>query len=842
MLNDVRYGLRVLLRAPLFTTVAVLSLALGIGGGVSVFTLLNAIVLRELPVANPQQLYAADRTRANDTSNRYSFPLFVDLRDQLANRAEAFVATNPTSMQVRLPRRSDASAAERSLVQLVSGEFFPVLRQRARLGRLIEPRDNTAPGANPVMVISDAYWQRRFDRDPNIIGRELIVGGASLTVIGVTAPGFFGPVVALRNPDVWIPLMMQDEIRYAFNASMSDNAEGSRPWAPQRDVEWLSLFLRVPNASDVEPIAAAATVMHQRDALARVTASAGPDARSRIERERVVLSSAGRGVSFLRGDLSSRLIVLLAMMGVLLLITCGNVASLLVARASAREREIAVRSAIGAARWRVIRQLLVENLVLAFAGGTIGLLAAAWGRDLLLSMFARGAAIIDLDTSFDWRVLVFTLAVTTFCGLAAGVLPALRATRVAPTDAIKAQSRQVGTAGGRRGALIGKTLVASQIAFSLLLLVVAGLFVRSMQSLLATDVGYDRSQLLVAQMDVRTLGYPEHERQALYDRVLDRVRRVPGVVSASASLNGPMGNSRRSSSFAVEGYDARPDENLITNEEVVTPDYFQTVGLRLVEGRLWTLDDARPEGRATIVNESMARRFFPNGGAVGKRWTYGEPITAEAFVIIGVVEDAKYFEIRGTTPNMIYRLSAASRPEVLGNLEVRAAGSPASVMDSVRQAVAEVEPTLLVFDLGPLEQRLNRGLTNDRLIANLTSAFGLVALLLACLGLYGTISYGVARRVSELGVRMALGADRRTVLWLVIRESLGLVLIGAVLGLPLALAAGRSLVSFLHGVGPIDPMSFMQATILLIAVAGLAAYVPAYRASKIDPMVALRSE
>jgi predicted permease len=690
-----------------------------------------------------------------------------------------------------------------------------------------------------VVVLSDGYWQRRFDRDPSVIGRELVVGGATLTIIGVASPEFFGPMVALRNPDAWIPLTMQHDIRYAFNASMSDEADGTQPWVTQPDISWLSLFVRVPRASDVAALAAAATLIRHRDATSRPIT--GED-RARVERERVVLESAGRGVSFLRGDLSSRLVVLLAMMGVLLLITCGNVASLLVARASAREREIAVRCAIGAGRWRVIRQLLVENLVLAFVGGTLGLLAAAWGRDLLLSMFARGAAIIDLDTTFDWRVLLFATAVTTLCGLAAGVLPAVRSTRVSPTEAIKAQARQVGHAGGRRGAIIGQSLVAGQIAFCLLLLVVAGLFVHSMQSLMATDVGYDRNRLLVAQMDVRTLGLPDHERQALYDRVLERIRRVRGVVAASASLNGPMSTSRRASSLAVEGYTAAPNDTLLTNEEIVTPDYFNTVGLRLVEGRQWTTADARLGGRSTIINQSMARRFFPDGGAIGKRWSYGEQVTAESPVIVGVVEDAKYFDVRTATPNMTYRLSATAPVDVLGNLEIRTAGEPASVGDAVRQAVAEVEPNLLLFDVVALDQRVDRGLTNDRLIAILTSTFGVVALLLACLGLYGTISYGVARRISELGVRMALGADRKNVLLLVIREAIALVIAGATVGLPLAFAAGRSVSSLLHGVDPLDPLAFAQATALLLVVAGIAAYFPAYRASRIDPMVALRAE
>ena len=655
------------------------------------FTVLNAIVLRDLPVPNPQQLYAANTHRAADVSPRYSWPYVEQAQRDVEGRAELFAATPPTQMQVRLPRGTDA--AERSSIQLVSGSFFAGLRQRAQLGRLIEPRDASAPGSHPVMVISDGYWQRRFQRDPGIVGRELIVGGASLTVIGITAPGFFGPYLGFRNPDVWIPLTMQSEVRYAFNASTDDAADNTRPWTTQPGIQWLSLFARIADAANVEAVGSALTLAHQRDAASRLTAADG-DRRSDLARERVVLSGADRGVSFLRGDLSSRLFVLLAMVGVLLAITCGNVASLLVARASAREREIAVRTALGAGRWRVVRQLLIETWLLSAIGGALGLLVAAWGRDVLLGMFTGGAAIIDLDIRFDWRVLLFAVTLTMICGLAAGILPALRSTRIAPTEAIKAQSRQVGHAGGRRGALVGKSLVTAQMAFCLLLLVVAGLFIRSMQALVHTDVGFDRDRLLVARMDVRSMGYADGQRQALYDRVLERLRRIPGVESASLSLNGPLGTSWRASSLTVEGYTAAPNERLMTNEEFVSADYFATVGLAIVEGRGFTPADARPGGRSTIINQTMARRFFPNASAIGRHWTTDDVLQPDAPVIVGVVEDAKYIDVRDTTPNMVYRVTGAAPAETLGNLEVRASGEPSALAPAIRDALAELEPAL----------------------------------------------------------------------------------------------------------------------------------------------------
>jgi predicted permease len=841
MIKDFRYAIRVLVRSPLFTGVTALSLALGIGGAVSVFTVLNAVVLRSLPIPDPQQLYVAEKHLAQVVSPRYSWPLFEQARNETAGRAELFAATSPNGMQVRVPGETDAATFDRGLVQLVSGEFFRVLRQHPLKGRLIEPPDNESGTGRPVAVISDGYWERRFRREPDIVGRQLIVGGAALTIIGVAQPDFFGPFLSVRNPDVWVPLLAQPEVRYASNASTSGEADGRKPWPPQPDIEWLYVFARVPKPADVGTVATALTLMHQRDASARVDPT-DPDRGERVESETVVLESAARGVSSMRTQVSSALFVLLAMVGVLLAITCGNVASLLLARSSARDREIAIRGAMGASRWRITRQLLAETVILAGVGGGLGVLLAAWGRDGLLAMFSRGAPMIDLEAGFDWRVFGFTVAITVGSGIAVGLVPALRSTRTAPIEALKAQGRQVIGASSRRGALIGKTLVAAQIAFSLLLLVMAALFVRSMQSLLRTDVGFDRERVLVARLDVRSLGYSNDERQALYTRVLERLRSVPGVASVSLSLNGPLSNSARASSLAVERHQASPDERLVTNEEIITEAYFETVGLRILQGRGFAAGDRHPGSSASIINQSMARKFFPAGDAIGKRWSYGDPIDKDSPVIVGVVQDARYLNIRHQVPNMIYRLSSAVPDEVLADLEVRTVAAPAQLVDTVRQVLAQSEPALPVFDVVSLEDRVYRGLSNDRFVANLTSAFGTVALLLACLGLYGTISYGVARRVTELGVRMALGADRANVLWLVVREALVLVLIGGAVGIPLTFIAGRSVASFLYEIGPIDPAAYAVSAGLLLLVASLAAYIPAHRASRIDPMVALRGE
>jgi predicted permease len=796
------------------------------------------VILRTLPVPDPQQLFLAEKVTATDRHTRYSWPSAVQARADVHERAELALFTSPVGMQVR-PNPQQNAPADRANVQIVSGEFFTVLRQKPQAGRLLESSDNQTPGGHPVAVISDEFWERHFQRSPAAVGRPMIVNGYSFTIVGVAARQFFGPIVAITNPDVWIPLMMQHEARYASNASNSDTADPRKPWAPQDGIEWLTALVRVPRSADVSQVASLLTLQYQREDLGRLQ-NGSAEERSAIERQRVQLEPAANGVSSLRNELSRPLYVLLAMVGVLLIIACGNLASLLISRANARDREMAIRLSIGAGRGRVIRQLLAETLLLAFVGGAFGLLLAAWGRDALLLMFSGSMTGIDLETGFDWRVLVFAVAVTALTGIAAGVGPAIRSTKVSLAESMKAQARAVGV--GARAALVGKTLVGAQIAFCLLLLVLAALFTRSMQSLLAVDVGYDRASLLVSRLDVRSLGYSNEERQALYDRMLQRIARIPGVESASISLNGPLGTGRRMSSLGVQDYTPAPQERMMTNEEIVTRDYFRTVGLRILSGRDFLPSDATTTPQQTIVNETMAKRYFPNGDALGKRWTYGDPVESDSPVIVGVVEDARYLDVRGDVPNMIYSLSASVPDSPLSNLEVRTSMPPSQLTDTLRRALAEAEPALPVFDIVPLETRLSRGISNDRLIARLTTAFSVVALLLACLGLYGTISYGVTRRVTELGVRMALGAARGNVLWLVLREAAVVVCIGAVVGAVLAVPAGRSVASLLHGVGAVDPASYGLAALALMLVAGLAAFLPAHRASRIDPMVALRKD
>ncbi len=838
-LQDLRFGLRLLRRSPVFTTVAVSSLALGIGGAAAVFSLLNAIVLRSLPVAEPDRLFVAERHRPDEMSPRFSWPEAGRLRDDLAGRAELAAASSVATMQLRPARASATAAAERGSIQLVSGEYFDVLGQRPQAGRLLTREDNRVLDGHPVVVISHGYWQRSIAGASDAVGQTLAINGTAFTIVGIAAPGFFGTTVSMRGVDAWVPLMMQSAIRYAGNASSHNDADTRKPWPPQENVEWLNVFARVPRGTEPQTIAAALTVRHHADVSSR--SGADTDFAERLRAERVVLAPAGRGLSSLRDQASTTLYVLLAMMIVLLMIASGNVASLLVARATAREREIAVRLSLGAGRLRLIRQLLVESMLLGLAGGGVGLALAVWGRDLLLGLFVSGqTSLITLDITLDWRVMAFAVGMSLMTGLGCGMLPALRGTRVPVSESLKLQSRAVGLH-SRRTLVAGRALVAAQMAFCLLLLIVAGLFVRSLRVLATSEIGFDRHHVLGARIDVRSLGYSAGQRQALYRRLLDRVQALPGVESASLSQNGPVVTSSQISGFSVEGYTPRSGERMSTNEEIVTEDYFSTVGLRILRGRPFGPADRAEGSKSTLINETMARRFFSGQDPIGKRWAYDIDAvsTPEAFVIVGVVEDAKYRDLKSAVPTMTYHLSGPSEDAVLNDLEVRTAGVPEALVATLRQALTEAEPGLPVYDILPMAQRVARSLSQDTVIAQLTSVFSGISLLLACLGLYGTISYGVNQRVAELGLRIALGADRRQVLWLVMREALVLVAIGSAAGFSLAYLAARSLSTVLHGIGPVDPVAYGAGAALLLGVGLVAAYLPAFRASRIEPMRAL---
>lgn len=834
--RDIRYGARVLRRNMIFTATAVLSLALGIGGATAVFTLVNAVVLRKLPIPRASELYEAKTNASYGIQDLYSVPTLDHAQAEVRSTgAELAAATSVSGMQLQAPGEPMPS---RGQVQLVSGNYFDVLEVRPEYGRLLTAADNAAVGQSPVAVVSDTYWRRHFGSSTEVGGRTIVINGTLFSIVGVTRPEFFGTTVALHPADAWIPFMMQPVVRYAANSS-SHNADRQKPWPTQVGLAWLNVFARVPAAFPVSQIEARLTQVAQRDEASDLSKNATDDDRAAIKKMRVELTDASAGVSDLRDDVSTPLFVLLSMVGVLLVIACGNVAGLLVSRAAGREREVAIRVSIGAGRGRLIRQFLAESLLLASAGGVLGVTIAIWARDALLALLVNTHGSIGLNTALDGRVLAFCLGVTAATGIASGILPAWRGTRIAAAESLKQQSRAVGVEGGRRGLLVGRSLVVAQMAFCLLLLVAAGLFGRSLRALARTDVGFDRDHVLTASLDYRAAGYTPQERLASYRRIIDRLQALPGVTAVSLSENGPLAGSARISSLNVEGHVKGKDEHLRTNEEIVTDRYFDAVGLRILAGRGFESEDHDPSSHATIVNATFAKRFFPHEDPIGKRWTYGNALGKDAFVIVGVVEDARYVDLKESPPNMAYHVAESRPADVLEDLEIRTSGSPAAMSASVRQALAQSEPRLPLVRLAPLSDRIADGLREDRMVSRLTTVFGALALMLASLGLYGTISYGVSRRMAELALRIALGADRGNVQWLVLRQALLLVLIGGAIGLPLAFIAARAISTILYNVRATDPLAFSAGFVVLLAVSAVAAYLPAYRASRIEPMAAL---
>jgi predicted permease len=826
--QDIRYTLRSLRGHPGFAAVAILSIALGIGANTAIFSLLNAVTLKWLPVASPEELWAF-RWSDPRTPERFSWPTF--------QRLQAAVPRTPMTAVSRIAGMNaimdGAPAAETANGQLVSGEYFSVLGLRPALGRLFTADDNRTVGGHPVAVLSYGFWQRRLAASPNVVGQGITLNGAHFTIIGVASPGFSG-VWADAPADVWIPLMMQTAVRYAGNRS-SHNGDDDKPWPPQEQILWLEILARIP-AERMAGERAHLSVAFQQE-LTRVAQLYGDDAirRRAVLAQHLEFAPVGRGFSSLRAHFGKPLLVLLAMVGLVLLIACANVANLLLARASSRQREIAVRLSIGAGRARLVRQFFTESTVLAVLGALAGLLLARGATAVLVREVSENSSgATPLSVTPDLRVIGFTLAITLLTGLLFGLLPAIRGTRVDFSLAMKSGVRAV-HGGSKSGGM--KLLVASQVALSLVLLVTCGLFARSFRHLLDLDPGFDRESVLAIIVNPRSAGFTEPQLPDLYRRLVERIEAVPGVRSAAVTESGLVSGSRSISAVEIAGYPKAPDEQISFQTDSVGLNYFATVGMHLVEGRDFTWRDDARAPKVAIVNQTLARRYFPGRSAVGQLFGDDKPDVQ----IVGVVADARVNDVREAAPIMAW-YPIAQHMEYTRAIAVRATGHPQAIAAQLRSAVAQAAPNLMVTRVRTLEEQIRSGLLEERLIVQLTSAFGALALLLAAVGLYGVMSYAVARRTAEFGVRMALGARRREVLWMMIRESALIVVAGLACGVPLMLAATRLVNGMLFGVSAADPLAIAAATATLTVVALLAAALPALRASRVDPIVALRYE
>ena len=822
-LRDFQFAARQLRKSPGFSAAVVMSLALGIGANTAIFTLIDAVLLRSLPVADPGQLYFVTRHQPTGSAG-YGHNEFRQLQEAnpVFSEVAAYAATR---LNVSIDGNSEPTAEG----HLVSGRFFSVLGVSAIAGRTLGPHDDEAPDAHPVVVLSSDYWKRRFGLDHSVVGRTISISGTPFTIVGILPREFFGLEVG-RSADMFVPVMMQPTVMPA--------AEDWLRASTQRSF-WLTVVGRLKGDRTPRQAAAALSGLDVLEPLMSKPRSPGGQPQ-RIP-EWLDLAPAATGLSSLRHQFSTPLFVLMLIVGVVLLIACANVASLVLARSAARSPEFSIRLALGGSSWRLIRQLLVENLVLAAIGGVVGLALARWATSFLVTFMSSGRTPIVLDLEPDPRILMFTGGISLLTGVLCGLAPARRAGRVDVIAGLRQQLRGPSSTNWLR---TGKILVIAQVALCLMLLFGAGLFTRSLQRADPQDDGLDRRSVLVVRVeprgsDQRGVKGTSERLDAIYRDLIQRVDAIPGVRSSTMAHYAPTSAVEYTEPMRLPSGEIQRIPRLM-----VYPRYFETMGIALRAGRDFDERDlGRDAGHVGVVNETFVRQIMRGENPVGKRLGADD----RPLEIIGVVSDSKYASLRTEMPPLIYQpflQTDTGRGQM--TLHVRTSVETPAVVARVREEVQRIDAAMPLFAIQTLEDQLDAALSRERLVATLSALFGVLALVLAAVGLYGLISFSVVRRTGEMGIRMALGAGRHSVVRLVMREALLLVLIGLALGAPAAVVAGRvsasRISSLVFGMSPTDPLTLGGAVAVLTLVSAVAAYLPAARAASLDPMVALRNE
>jgi len=832
--RDLRFALRTLSRSPSFTVVAVLTLALGIGANTAIFTLFDAILLRDLPVRDPSRLvlFSDDPGEGTSTGSPptgrwgyFSIQAYRYLRDQPQNGFDSIAAvrSGEATVLTRVSGSRDAGEAMRAQAHLVSGNYFATLGVEAALGRLLTQADDAA-GAPPVVVVSDGFWRKRLHSNPAIVGTNAILNRTAFTIVGVAPPEFFGERVR-RPPDFWAPLVWQADIE--LRPSMLD----------AQDAYWLNLIGRLAAGVSPEQASAVGTARLRQFLTERAGSRITADRQREIQQSYIALSNGATGVSLLRVRYSRPLHVLFGVVGLVLLLACANVGNLLLTRASGRRGEIAVRIALGAGRSRLVRQLLTESIVIAGLGGVCGAIIATWTVRGLFGLIAPSST--PIHTTVNLAVLAFTAVVAIAAGLVFGLAPALQASRVDLIDAMKVRH----AAGSIGSGSLTKALVAIQLAVSLVLLVGSVLFARTLTNLEAQPLGFNPDRVLLVRVSPRLAGYTPAAATAMYLRAYERLRALPGVQNVSFARYSPFSGSNSVNSGSIEGYKPRAGEDIDLETIQVGPSYVETMGVSLREGRGPGVNDIAGAPLVAMVNEAFARRYFPGSSPVGRHFTI-QGSSVPDVEIVGVMRDAQFHDARKPVPPAVFpaMLQESTRFALDCEFELRTSGDPAGAIAEVRQALTNIAPDAPQNDPVVLRTQVESAFDTDRLAARFVTFFGVLALTLACVGLYGTIAQTVTRRTAEIGLRMALGAPAAAVLRLILRQTALLVGAGLLAGLPLALIAARLVRSLLFGVGSIDPVSLAGAAGALVLVAGAASMVPALRATRISAVQALRAD
>jgi predicted permease len=873
ILQDIRVSVRTLAKSPGFTAIALLSLALGIGGNTAIYTLINQVLLRNLPVRDPQQLVAFDKSEYGGVAGGIDLGGFGgyfpwDFTRQLEENPGPFqgvAAYGSFSDQVSIRPLGSGGAADAhspallAPANLVSGNYFGVLGAQPLLGRTIQPADDATPGVGAVAVISYHFWQQSLSSDPQIVGKSISINGTPFEVVGVMPPGFHGIKQELEPTELWAPISMQAVV-----------LQQPSMLTPHSGLYFLHLFGRLSEGATTHKaeFAQSQNWLNQqvRNGIREREGSTIPaDRQLEISRVNVPLVRAANGVSIIRSQYGESLKILMMVVALVLLIACANLANFLLSRAATRRHEIVTRLALGSSRMRIVRQGLIETFLLSLVGGLMGLGVAFAATRALIAFVGRGNAYVAMSPAPNLDVLLFTLSVSVLTGILFGLAPSINAARIGSRGTLSAGARTVQSGGGKSARFWPKALVTVQVMVSLVLLVVAGLFLRTLRNLQDQDFGFERTHLLLADVGEHLAGYAPHQVPALHQALLDRLSAIPGVRSAALSATPPISGGSWSSNISLSGYTPGPKEDMVSILNRVSGQYFETAGISIVAGRAISAADTANSLKVAVVSQTLAKKYFPKGDAIGRQLTIGVDSVKGPWQIVGIARDTKSGNPRDNDPvRMTYipisqidtylpvdaAKGNAAKPTPREENEdcyahtilLRTSNDPARAIADLRAAVAEVDPNLPLLRITTIHDQVSNLISHDELISTLTSLFSLLALLLAAIGLYGVMSYNVARRSNEIGIRLALGAQGASVLRMILRESLVLLAVGTCLGVPLAILATKVIKEQLFAMDAIDPISFAAALAVVSVMTVIAGWLPARRAANVNPVTALRCE
>jgi predicted permease len=832
--QDIRYGLRMLAKNPGFTAIAVLTLALGIGANTGIFSVLRQVLLQRLPVPHPEQLvllYAPGvrsghiQSDEADGSESFSYPMYVDLRDQ--NRAFSGLAAK-ADYHVSVAFRGQT---ERTEVEIVSGNYFDTLGVRPALGRLLSPSDTVSEGSNPVVVLGHGYWNKHFGADPGVLNQSLLINNRVMTVVGVAQSGFDGIQLG-QIPDLYIPVTMKPVITPTWNGLSEHNNY------------WIKVFGRLKPGMSAQQAAAALQPTYSALLASELPLNTNLTEleKKQFASKQIVLRDGARGRPLLENSTGLQLKTLMGMVALVLLITCANVGGLLTARGAARQKEISIRLSVGASRWRLIRQLVIESCILSVTGALLGLLLASWMSRALVQFASANEIANGLSDSLNLPILLFAAALAVLCGVFFGIAPAFNATRVALASTLKEQAGALSS--GLTHARLRKVLVVSQVALTLLLVTGAWGFVRSLYNLKRVDLGFRPDHVLQFSLAPRLNGYDQARSIAFYGQFEDRMRALPGVVSLSAAEESLMADNDRGSNITVEGAPAdlpEDDKHVLWN--AIGSGHFSNLGIPLLSGREFTYRDAADTPKVVIINEAMASLYFPKGQPLGNHMRIGGASGPLDMQIIGVVRNSHHSDVKEEKPRPFFYVPYTQEKAITSlTYYVRTSIDPLTLATPVRQVLNELDSSLPIYDVRSFDEQIDEQIAGDKLVAVLAAGFGALAALLAAMGIYGLLAFTVTQRTREIGMRMALGAEPGRIGRMLFGEVGRLIAVGALIGLPLAYGLSKLIDSMLFGVQAFGLASLGIALAALLCVAAVATYAPSRRAMRIDPMEALRFE